>query len=164
MEVLAPAGSMEMAKAAVHAGCDAIYCGGDFFGARAYAENFSLEAFKELIHYCHERKVKVYITLNTLIKNKEMAFAFQYAQKLYTLGVDAIIVQDIGLVSILTKVYPEMILPFLWEDILILENQYCNRALGDETKACIRLQKAGRRKAPLTLLREKPKCFSIRIA
>lgn len=110
MEVLAPAGSMEMAKAAVHAGCDAIYCGGDFFGARAYAENFSLEAFKELIHYCHERKVKVYITLNTLIKNKEMAFAFQYAQKLYTLGVDAIIVQDIGLVSILTKVYPEMIL------------------------------------------------------
>ena len=59
MEVLAPAGSMEMAKAAVHAGCDAIYCGGDFFGARAYAENFSLEAFKELIHLLRSEERRV---------------------------------------------------------------------------------------------------------
>ena len=60
MEVLAPAGNMEMAKAAVHAGCDAIYCGGDFFGARAYAENFSLEAFKELVFLTVKKSLTIY--------------------------------------------------------------------------------------------------------
>ena len=107
MEILAPAGNMDMAKAAVHAGANAIYCGGKFFSARAYADNFSIEELSRLITYCHERDVKTYVTVNTIIKNHEMESAFSYVQDLYALGVDALILQDIGLIRLISKHLPD---------------------------------------------------------
>ena len=108
IELLAPAGSWSSLVAAVQNGADAVYLGGNVFSARAFAENFDDENIEKAIDYCHLYGVKVYITMNTLIKEKEMVEALDYATKLHSYGVDALIVQDTGFAYILNKFIPEL--------------------------------------------------------
>jgi len=99
MEVLAPAGSMDSFKAAVLGGADAVYLGGKRFGARRFAENFSEEEMSGAVDLAHSRGVKVYVTVNTLIKEGELEDALSYIALLKGMGVDAVIVQDRGLAA-----------------------------------------------------------------
>ncbi len=105
-ELLSPAGSKEAAMAAIHNGADAIYLGGYAFGARASAENFSNENIVEIIKYAHLLDVKVYATVNTLIKDSEMEEALELIAFLYNNYIDAIIIQDIGLAKLIKQKYP----------------------------------------------------------
>ena len=107
-ELLSPAGNMECLKAAVNNGADAIYLGGKTFGARAYAGNFSNEELKEAVNYAHLYGVKIYITVNTIIYNTEVDELIKYIEYLYKIGVDALIMQDIGIISLVRKVLPNM--------------------------------------------------------
>ena len=107
-ELLAPAGDMETLKQAVHHGADAIYLGGKKFGARKFATNFEEEQIEEAIRYCHLYGVKVYVTVNTMIYEEEMEEVLSYVQFLYTHGVDAVIVQDLGLIRILREMLPDL--------------------------------------------------------
>lgn len=107
MEILAPAGSREALTAAVQNGADAVYLGGTRFSARAYASNFSEATLEEAVDYCHAYGVKVYITINTLLKDAEMEEALSYAAFLYTIGVDALIVQDTGFIHRLRQRLPD---------------------------------------------------------
>lgn len=97
MELLAPAGSFEALRAAVENGADAVYLGGKAYSARASAANFSPEELRNALDYCHIRGVKVYVTANTLLRNDELPDALHYLADLYNWGVDAVIVQDLGL-------------------------------------------------------------------
>lgn len=108
MELLAPAGSFEAFKAAVENGADAVYLGGKSFNARANAANFDLEELRKVVEYAHEREVKVYVTVNILIADEEFPELCQYLYDLYAIGVDALILQDIGVASFIQKVLPEM--------------------------------------------------------
>lgn len=107
-ELLAPAGSLEAAKAAVNAGADAVYMGGPLFSARAYAESSSEDMLLEAIRYCHLRDVKVYMTLNTLMKEREMEELFSYLLPYYKAGLDAVIVQDLGVLMFLRQHFPDL--------------------------------------------------------
>ncbi|HMK53431.1 MAG TPA: DUF3656 domain-containing protein, partial [Methanobacteriaceae archaeon] len=107
-EILAPAGSMEALKAAVAAGADEIYLAGEKFGARHYANNFTKEEIKEGLSYCHLRGIKVYVTVNTLIKDDELSEVADYLFWLYQNGVDGIIVQDIGVASLAQDIVPQL--------------------------------------------------------
>ncbi|HHW57729.1 MAG TPA: U32 family peptidase [Clostridia bacterium] len=107
VELLAPAGDYEALVSAVKAGCDAVYLGGKNFGARAYAPNFDYEELKSAVEYCHLRDVKVYITVNTLVSNEEIGELIKYLDFLYYIGVDAVIVQDIGVLKLLREKYPD---------------------------------------------------------
>jgi len=102
-ELLAPAGSLESLYAAVQSGADAVYLGGSKFSARAYASNFDNEKMAEAVKYCHIYGVKVHVTINTLLKDSEIREAADYARFLYDIGVDALIVQDIGLAKLLRE-------------------------------------------------------------
>lgn len=106
-ELLSPAGSMESLYAAVNNGCDAVYLGGASFSAREYAKNFNLEEMEHACDYCHLRGVKVYVTVNTVYKEKEMMEVLRYVGKLYAMGVDALIMQDLGAASLIRKHYPD---------------------------------------------------------
>ncbi|MBN2898778.1 MAG: U32 family peptidase [Clostridia bacterium] len=106
-ELLAPAGSKESLIAAVQAGADAVYLSGKSFGARQFAANFDMEEMAEAIRYCHIRNVKVYVTVNTLIKETELQSAIDYVGDLYAMDVDAIIIQDIGLLKRVKASYPD---------------------------------------------------------
>lgn len=108
VELLAPAGSREAATAAVEAGANAIYLGGKMFGARHYAPNFDDDTLAEVVRYAHLRGVFVYITVNTLVENSEIPALVSYLRMLYTIGVDAIIVQDMGVAAVAAKVVPHM--------------------------------------------------------
>jgi putative protease len=108
MELLAPAGSYEAFKAAVENGADAVYLGGKFFSARAKAANFELKELRQAVRYAHERKVKVYVTVNILIADSEFEELIAYLYSLYEMGVDALILQDIGAASLLQKILPEL--------------------------------------------------------
>ncbi|NMA69460.1 MAG: U32 family peptidase [Desulfitobacterium sp.] len=108
MELLAPAGSFEAFKAAVENGADAVYLGGKSFNARANAANFDLEELRKVVQYAHEREVKVYVTVNILIADKEFPELCDYLYELYEIGVDALILQDIGVASFIQKVLPEL--------------------------------------------------------
>lgn len=108
IELLAPVGDFECLKAAVQNGADAVYLGASTFSARASAKNFDLSGLEEAINYAHLRGVAVHLTLNTLIKNNELDDAFSLAKEAYSLGVDALIVQDYGLCKILLKYLPEL--------------------------------------------------------
>lgn len=103
VELLAPAGSMESLYAAVQSGADAVYLGGDKFSARAYASNFDKENIKKAVDYCHLYGVKVYVTINILLKDSEMKEALRYAEFLYNSGVDSLIIQDIGFAYCIKK-------------------------------------------------------------
>lgn len=107
-ELLSPAGNMECLQAAVLAGCDAVYLGGYTFGARSYAGNFSDEEIIEAVSYCHLRKVKVYVTVNTLVHEDKFDMCISYIDFLHKNNVDAIIVQDLGLMDYVRKVYPNL--------------------------------------------------------
>ncbi|MFA5002380.1 MAG: U32 family peptidase [Methanolinea sp.] len=96
-EILAPAGSREALDAAVAAGADAVYLGGPRFGARHFAENFSEDDIREAVRYAHIQGVKIYVTVNTLIQDTELPDAISYLLSLYRMGVDSVLVQDIGL-------------------------------------------------------------------
>ncbi len=109
-EILSPVGNKEMLIAAVRSGADAVYLGLKDFSARRNAENFDFEELKEAIEYCHKRNVKVYLALNIILKENELEAAFYAAQKAYNLGVDAIIIADLGLVRLLNKYIPELTL------------------------------------------------------
>ena len=106
-ELLAPAGSFSAAAAAIQSGADAVYIGGQSFSARASADNFDIEDIKRLVLYAHLRGVKVHAALNTLIKQDEMHEALCFAASLYEAGVDALIVQDIGLAANIRKIVPD---------------------------------------------------------
>ena len=108
IEILAPAGNMEALKAAVFSGADAVYLGGSLFSARASAVNFSDEELKEAVSFCHIRGVKVYVTVNTLIKDSEMSEALSFVRFLCEISVDGILVQDMGLFRILNEMCPDM--------------------------------------------------------
>ena len=106
MELLAPAGSYECAKAAAAAGADAIYMGGPLFSARAYAESSKEDMLLRSIRYCHLRGVRVYMTLNTLMKDRELTNIEAYVRPYYEAGLDGVIVQDLGLLGFLRKHFP----------------------------------------------------------
>lgn len=108
MEILAPAGSMESLIGAINAGAKAVYLAGRRFGARAYAANFSDEALIEVIHYAHLRGVFVYVAVNTMIFNDEIDELIQYTDFLVSHDVDALIVQDLGVMHLLRKRYPNL--------------------------------------------------------
>ena len=95
-ELLAPAGDMDCFMAAVNAGADAIYLGGEEYGARAYASNFSKEELCEAICYAHLFGVKVYLTVNTLVKEREFGRLNDFIRPFYDAGLDGVIVQDLG--------------------------------------------------------------------
>jgi len=108
IELLAPAGDFEALKAAVENGADAVYLGGKLFNARASAANFAGEELKKAIYYAHERLVKVYVTVNVLVADSEFPQLEDFLYELYTLGADAVIVQDIGVARFIREVLPEM--------------------------------------------------------
>ena len=106
-ELLAPAGDFECLVAAVKGGADAIYIGGKMFSARAYAKNFDLDEIKKAVSYCHLHGVKLYVTMNILLFDNELPEALEFARGLYLAGVDALIVADLGLISLLREKLPD---------------------------------------------------------
>ncbi|BCS82067.1 peptidase U32 family protein [Anaerocellum diazotrophicum] len=108
VELLSPAGGFEELVAAIKAGADSVYVGAKEFSARAYAKNFSEDELKKAIDFCHERRKKIYLTINTLIYNDEMHKAINLVEFAYKEGIDAVIVQDLGLLFIILKEFPGM--------------------------------------------------------
>ncbi|MBU3190987.1 U32 family peptidase [Clostridium bowmanii] len=106
IELLAPAGSMESVTAAVQMGANAVYIGGSKFSARAYAFNFDNENITRAVDYCHIYGVRIYVTLNTLVKDNEIKEIMEYVGFLYSVGVDALIVQDTGLIYLIRNNFP----------------------------------------------------------
>ena len=107
IEVLAPAGSMESLYAAINKGADAVYLGGNKFSARAYASNFDNENMQKAIDYAHSYGVKIYVTINTILKENEIEEAVRYVGYLYEIGADALIIQDLGLFKRIKEEYPD---------------------------------------------------------
>ena len=107
VELLAPAGSIESFYAAVNSGADSVYLGGKFFNARHNSKNFDNEEMKHIIKYAHNKGVKVYVTLNTVLKDTEIVDALNYAIFLYENDADAVIVQDLGLLYLINKYIPD---------------------------------------------------------
>lgn len=108
-ELLAPAGSLDTMKAVLAAGADAVYMGGPMFGARAYADNPDMDGLLYAIDYVHVRGKKLYLTVNTLLKDAELRDAlYDYLAPLYERGLDAVIVQDLGVLSYIRKTFPDL--------------------------------------------------------
>jgi len=108
-EILAPAGSIESLKGAVAAGADAVYIGGSRFGARAYAENPEQDMLLSAIDYVHSKDRRIYLTVNTLLKEQELTKElYSFLEKYYRAGVDAVIVQDMGVLHFLAVNFPEL--------------------------------------------------------
>ena len=136
LELLAPAGNMDALRAAVNNGADAIYLGGDQFGARAFAGNFDKDSLKKAIEYAHVRDVKIFVTANTLVKEREVEEFLNYANFLYKQDVDAVIVQDLGMANILRKEFSDMdihastqMTTNSLEDVMFLKNMGFKRAV-----------------------------------
>ena len=108
VELLSPAGNMECLISAVQNGADAVYVGGKKFGARAFANNFDYDELVKAIKYCHLYGVKIYVTVNTICYENEIEEALEYIEFLYTNHVDALIMQDLGLISLVRKKYPNL--------------------------------------------------------
>ncbi len=109
-ELLAPAGSPEAFRAAIAAGADAVYLSGKRFGARKFAANFSDAEIEESVGYAHARGVRVYVTVNTLIHDREIAATADYLIWLYSIGVDAVLIQDIGIAALAREIIPELVI------------------------------------------------------
>ncbi|NIA03231.1 MAG: peptidase U32, partial [Nitrospirae bacterium] len=107
-ELLAPVGSFESLKAAVENGADAVYMGAKGFSARGYADNFEIEELLEAIDFAHQQDVSTYITVNTLVKEKELRDVAKVLELLCSHGADAVIIQDLGILKILTENFPEL--------------------------------------------------------
>ena len=108
IELLAPAGSWEALEAAVNAGADAVYMGGKAFGARAYASNFDKEEMAQAVYFAHMHRVRLYITVNTLVDDSELEELADYLLFLHNVGVDGIIVQDMGVVRLARQLVPQL--------------------------------------------------------
>lgn len=108
IELLAPAGNFEALAAAVESGADAVYLGGNKFSARAYADNFDGQNLARAVSYAHIRGVKVFVTVNILISDRELEEALDYVNSLYQTGVDGIIVQDIALLKLVVNAFPDL--------------------------------------------------------
>lgn len=108
IELLAPAGNFQCLVAAVQSGADAVYLAGKCFGARSFADNFDDEELEKAVDYCHIRGVKIYITVNTLVLDSEMEQLGEYLVFLSKIGVDAIIVQDMGVITLANRIVPEL--------------------------------------------------------
>ena len=106
-EILSPAGNMACLKAALLGGCDAVYLGGHMFGARAFSNNFTNEEITEAVKLAHSYGVKLYVTVNTLIYENEVEAFMKYINFLYMNDVDAVIVQDIGMMDLIRQTYPD---------------------------------------------------------
>ena len=107
MEILSPAGDMDALVSAVHRGADAVYFGLDIFNARIRAKNFTLDNLKEAVNLCHAHGVLAYVTLNTQLYNRELPLMLEYVGKMYESGVDALIVADLGVASLIRTNYPD---------------------------------------------------------
>ncbi len=107
-ELLAPAGNFETLKQAIHNGCDAVYLAGKNYGARKFANNFDNEEMVEAIKYCHLYGVKIYVTVNTMIFEDEVDDCLEYIKFLHENGVDAVIMQDMGMITLVRKVLPNL--------------------------------------------------------
>ena len=107
-ELLAPVGSMNHLKVAINAGASAVYLSGKNYGARKYAENFTIEEIEDAVNTAHLHNVKVYVTVNTLIRENELERVINYLSKLYSIGVDAVLIQDLGLVELIGKYLPNL--------------------------------------------------------
>ncbi len=107
-ELLAPVASMEHLKVAINAGASSVYLSGKDYGARKFAKNFSLNEISEAVNIAHLHNVKVYVTVNTLIKEDELQDVMNYLTTLYSIGVDAVLVQDLGLVELINKYLPKL--------------------------------------------------------
>jgi len=107
-ELLAPAGSPQALEAAVAAGADAVYLSGRKFGARKFAANFDLDEMEDAVNYSHLRGVRVYVTVNTLIRDLELPEVADYLLRLYEMGVDAVLVQDLGVAALCRAIAPEL--------------------------------------------------------
>jgi len=108
VELLAPAGNMDALKAAVMAGCDAVYLGGKNFGARAFSKNFNDEEIINAINFCHLYGVRVYVTVNTLVYENEVTSFLEYVEFLHKNNVDALIIQDFGMFDLVRKTFPNL--------------------------------------------------------
>ena len=108
VEILAPAGSYESMVAAVNAGADAVYIGGSRFGARAYANNLDEETMVKAIDFMHLHGCRIYMTVNTLVKEKEMSDLYSYLKPYYEAGLDAVLVQDMGALTYIRKHFPDL--------------------------------------------------------
>lgn len=108
IELLAPAGNFECLKAAVQSGADAVYFAGKNFGARSFAQNFSMDEIKEAVDYCHLRGVKTHITVNTACLDSEFSEVFEFINYIYSVGADAIIVSDVGIISEIKRCFPKL--------------------------------------------------------
>ena len=107
-ELLAPVGSMEHLKVAINAGASSVYLSGKDYGARKYAANFTLDEIEEAVNIAHLHNVRVYVTVNTLIKQDELEDVINYLSRLYAIGVDAVLVQDLGLVELINRYLPKL--------------------------------------------------------
>ena len=107
VELLSPAGNFECLKAAINNGANAVYLGGKNFSARAFANNFSEEELIEAVKYAHLRNVKIYVTLNTLLTEKEFNNAIKMVDFYYENNVDALLIQDLGLYYYIKNKYPD---------------------------------------------------------
>lgn len=107
-ELLAPAGSYDILVVAINAGADAVYIAGQRYGARAFAQNFTSEELEQAVKYAHLNGASIHVTVNTLFNSSEILEVLKYIQYLYRIGMDAVIVQDIGLIYLINKFIPEM--------------------------------------------------------
>ena len=105
-ELLAPAGDYDILVTAINAGADAVYISGERFGARAFAKNFTLEEIEKSVEYAHLNGAKIHVTVNTLINNFEVIDVVNYLFYLYKIGVDAVIVQDSGIIELIKNHIP----------------------------------------------------------
>ena len=108
VELLAPAGNYQALLGALNAGADAVYLGGDKFGARAYADNFSQEEICKALRYAHFLGKRIYLTVNTLVKEEEFSQLYEYLAPLYETGLDGVIIQDLGVWEYVRKTFPDM--------------------------------------------------------
>lgn len=108
VELLSPAGDFESLKSAIHNGADAVYLSGKNYGARKFANNFTLEELKEAIEYAHLYGVKIYITVNTMIYQSEIDELLEYVKCIHEYGVDAVIMQDIGMINLVHNTFPNL--------------------------------------------------------
>lgn len=127
IEILAPAGGFDSVIAAVHSGADAVYIGSKQFSARASAHNFDDDGLRECVRYCHQRGVKVHLALNTLIFDEEMSDALALVKTAAKADIDALIIQDLGLATLIKKVVPD--LPLHASTQLTVHSPYGARAL-----------------------------------
>ena len=108
IELLSPAGNMECLKAAINAGCDAVYLSGKLYGARSFAGNFSNDELIQAVRYAHLYGVKVYVTINTIVYEKEVEKFIEYVRFIHQINVDAVIVQDLGMMHLIIKKFPNL--------------------------------------------------------